>query len=155
MSSDGRYVAFSSVAANLVTESGTSTAPGTGRQVYLRDTCFGVSGSCTPSTQLISTDPNGTLVGTGRHSAIAQRFGTICRVPGRNAEPRILQSGIPVNSCNEQVRRKRKQQRLPPGFRARHLSWHGELHAEDHAHFAATWRRFWDGNRNGNRIWNN
>jgi len=63
MSSDGRYVAFSSVAANLVTETGTSAAPGTGRQVYLRDTCFGVSGSCTPSTQLISTDPNGTLVG--------------------------------------------------------------------------------------------
>ena len=63
VSSDGRYVAFSSVAANLVTESGTSAAPGTGRQVYLRDTCFGVSSSCTPSTQLISTDPNGTLVG--------------------------------------------------------------------------------------------
>jgi Tol biopolymer transport system component len=64
MSSDGRYVAFSSAAANLVTESGASTAPGAGRQVYLRDTCFGVSGSCTPSTQLISTDPNGTLLGT-------------------------------------------------------------------------------------------
>lgn len=58
MSSDGRYVAFSSVAANLVSQSTT------GRQVYLRDTCFGVTASCTPSTQLISTDPNGTLVGT-------------------------------------------------------------------------------------------
>ena len=58
MSSAGRYVAFSSAAANLVSESST------GRQVYLRDTCFGVSSSCTPSTQLISTDPNGTLVGT-------------------------------------------------------------------------------------------
>jgi hypothetical protein len=64
MSSDGRYVAFSSAAANLVTETGTSTGPGTGRQVYLRDTCFGVSAPCTPSTQLISTDPNGTLLGT-------------------------------------------------------------------------------------------
>jgi len=63
MSSDGRYVAFSSVATNLVAETGTNAAPGTGRQVYLRDTCFGVSGSCTPSTQLISADPNGTLVG--------------------------------------------------------------------------------------------
>jgi WD40 repeat protein len=58
MSSDGRYVAFSSAATNLVAE------PGTGRQVYLRDTCFGVSGSCTPATQLISTDPSGTLGGT-------------------------------------------------------------------------------------------
>ncbi|MGC1620436.1 MAG: hypothetical protein WA765_18235 [Candidatus Acidiferrum sp.] len=58
MSSDGRYVAFSSAAANLVSQ------PTTGRQVYQRDTCFGVTASCTPSTQLISTDPNGTLVGT-------------------------------------------------------------------------------------------
>jgi hypothetical protein len=57
MSSDGRYVAFSSAAANLVAEMGA------GRQVYLRDTCFGVSGSCTPVTQLVSTDPNGALVG--------------------------------------------------------------------------------------------
>jgi WD40-like Beta Propeller Repeat len=62
MSSDGRYVAFSSAASNLVAESAAST--GTGRQVYLRDTCFGISGSCTPSTQLVSTDPNGTLLGT-------------------------------------------------------------------------------------------
>lgn len=58
MSSDGRYVAFSSVATNLVAESGT------GRQVYVRDTCFGVSAACTASTQLISTDPDGALIGT-------------------------------------------------------------------------------------------
>jgi WD40-like Beta Propeller Repeat len=58
MSSDGRYVAFSSAAANLV------SAMGTGRQIYLRDTCFGVSSSCTPATQLISVDPDGSLVGT-------------------------------------------------------------------------------------------
>ncbi len=64
MSSDGRYVAFSSAATNLVSETGTSVGTGTGRQVYLRDTCLGVSGSCSPSTQLISTDPNGALLGT-------------------------------------------------------------------------------------------
>jgi WD40-like Beta Propeller Repeat len=58
MSSDGRYVAFSSAATNLVAESST------GRQVYVRDTCFGVSAACTASTQLVSTDPNGALVGT-------------------------------------------------------------------------------------------
>ena len=60
ISADGRYVAFSSAAANLTTDA-TQT---TGRQIYVRDTCFGVSGSCTPSTQLVSTDPNGALVGT-------------------------------------------------------------------------------------------
>ncbi len=62
MSSDGRYVAFSSAAADLVAEIGANSM--TGRQVYLRDTCFSVSGTCTPTTQLISTDPNGALVGT-------------------------------------------------------------------------------------------
>jgi hypothetical protein len=58
MNSDGRFVAFSSAATNLITE-----APA-GRQIYLRDTCLGATASCTPSTQLISTDPNGALVGT-------------------------------------------------------------------------------------------
>jgi hypothetical protein len=58
MSADGRYVAFSSVAKNLV-----ENAPA-GRQVYLRDTCAGAGDSCKPSTQLISMDSNGTLLGT-------------------------------------------------------------------------------------------
>ena len=57
ISSDGRYVAFSSAASNLVSDSTT------GRQIYLRDTCFGADSSCAPSTQLISTDPNGALLG--------------------------------------------------------------------------------------------
>jgi len=58
MSSDGRYVAFSSAASNLVENS----PPG--RQIYLRDTCAGASESCRPSTQLISADLNGALVGS-------------------------------------------------------------------------------------------
>jgi hypothetical protein len=58
MNSDGRFIAFSSAATNLITG-----APA-GRQIYLRDTCFGAAASCTPSTQLVSTDPNGALVGT-------------------------------------------------------------------------------------------
>ena len=36
----------------------------TGRQIYLRDTCAGVKTQCSPSTQVISTDPTGALVGT-------------------------------------------------------------------------------------------
>jgi len=58
ISSDGRYVAFSSAAPNLV-----EIAP-PGRQVYLRDTCTGASDSCKPATVLVSTDPRGALVGT-------------------------------------------------------------------------------------------
>jgi len=57
LSADGRYAGFSSAATNLVTG-----APA-GRQVYLRDTCLGAALPCTPSTQLISTDPAGGLLG--------------------------------------------------------------------------------------------
>ena len=58
ISSDGRYVAFSSAATNL-----TENAPA-GRQIYMRDTCSGAGDSCKPSTQLISLDSNGALLGT-------------------------------------------------------------------------------------------
>ena len=58
MSSDGRYVAFSSAGTNL-----TENAPA-GRQVYLRDTCAGAGDSCKESTSLVSLDSNGALVGT-------------------------------------------------------------------------------------------
>ncbi len=58
ISSDGRYVAFDSAAKNL-----TRDLP-EGRQVFLRDNCFGADASCTASTQLISTDASGALTGT-------------------------------------------------------------------------------------------
>jgi hypothetical protein len=58
MSADGRYVAFSSAATNL------ATGVPSGRQIYLRDTCIGAASSCAPSTQWISTDTEGALVGT-------------------------------------------------------------------------------------------
>jgi len=58
MSADGRYVAFSSAATNLVENAAQ------GRQIYLLDTCAGAGETCKPSTHLISTDANGALVGT-------------------------------------------------------------------------------------------
>jgi hypothetical protein len=58
MSADGRYVAFSSAAANLI--AGTPA----GRQVFLRDTCLAAGPSCKPSLQVVSTDPDGALSGT-------------------------------------------------------------------------------------------
>jgi Tol biopolymer transport system component len=57
MSADGRYVAFSSAATNLV-----ENAP-PGRQVYLLDTCAGAGDSCKTSTHVVSADSNGALVG--------------------------------------------------------------------------------------------
>ena len=64
MSADGRYVAFSSAATNIATAAASSSSSTNGRQIYLRDTCFGAKAQCTPSTQLVSTDPSGALVGT-------------------------------------------------------------------------------------------
>jgi hypothetical protein len=52
MSSDGRFVAFDSIATNLV--------PGDGfpacsfEDVFVRDTCFGVTTGCVPSTVRVS-----------------------------------------------------------------------------------------------------
>jgi hypothetical protein len=57
ISSDGRFIAFSSAATNLV-----ANTP-SGRQIYLRDTCVGTDASCTPLTTLISTDESGSLAG--------------------------------------------------------------------------------------------
>jgi hypothetical protein len=57
VSTDGRFVAFSSAATNLG-----SNAP-SGRQIYLRDTCGGAATQCTPQTTLISTDESGLLSG--------------------------------------------------------------------------------------------
>jgi hypothetical protein len=57
VSTDGRFVAFSSAATNLV-----ANAPA-GRQIYLRDTCAGATTQCTPQTTLISTDESGLLSG--------------------------------------------------------------------------------------------
>jgi hypothetical protein len=58
VTSDGRYVAFSSAATNLV-----EGAPA-GRQVYVHDTCIGADNTCKTTTTLISTDSQGALNGT-------------------------------------------------------------------------------------------
>jgi len=55
---DGRYVAFSSAATNLV------EGAAAGRQVYVHDTCIGAENSCKTATTLISTDSQGALNGT-------------------------------------------------------------------------------------------
>ena len=58
MTPDGRYVAFSSAATNLV------ASAQAGPQIYVRDTCNGADSSCTASTKLVSTDELGRLAGT-------------------------------------------------------------------------------------------
>jgi len=57
MTPDGRYVAFSSNASNLLEHRSS------GRQVFLRDTCLGQGPSCMPNISQISVDEQGKLSG--------------------------------------------------------------------------------------------
>jgi uncharacterized repeat protein (TIGR01451 family) len=50
----GRYVAFRSIATDLVTAPAVPVSAAD--QFYVRDTCIGASSSCTPSTQMVSVD---------------------------------------------------------------------------------------------------
>lgn len=58
ISGDGRYVLFEAALKDLL-----ATNTKDVMQVYMRDTCLGASGSCTPATQLVSVDPAGTAAG--------------------------------------------------------------------------------------------
>jgi len=58
ISYDGRFVAFASTATNLGVPSGGI------QQIYVRDTCAGVSTTCVPTTRLVST-VNGTAPANG------------------------------------------------------------------------------------------
>jgi hypothetical protein len=102
MSADGRYVAFSSVATNLV-----ENAPA-GKQVYLRDTCAGASGSCKPATILVSADANGALVGTDSIlpsvSSTGRYVAFVAVKPSPASSPATAQAKSPAGSSNSGYR---------------------------------------------------
>jgi hypothetical protein len=52
MSNTGRFVAFSSLSSNLVP--GDTFPAGGFKDIFVRDTCFGVSSGCVPSTVRVS-----------------------------------------------------------------------------------------------------
>jgi hypothetical protein len=113
MSADGRYIAFSSAATNLASAA-TSSTSATGRQIYLRDTCAGAKAQCSPTVQLISTDPSGALVGTegilpsvsasGRFVAfLAVTPSHAASASTSNAAAKSAASAAPTNSGFRQV----------------------------------------------------
>jgi Tol biopolymer transport system component len=63
ISGDGRYVAFDSSATNITNFTQAQTICPIHWCSYLRDTCIGVSTSCTPRTTLISLLPDGSPTG--------------------------------------------------------------------------------------------
>ena len=77
ISADGRYVAFASLATNLLATPPLGGFDGVTPQVFIRDTCSVVPpqalGGCTPTTYLVSVSPDGTAAGDGAssHPAIA------------------------------------------------------------------------------------
>lgn len=102
MSSDGRYVAFSSAATNVV-----ENAPA-GRQVYLRDTCAGAGESCKPSTSLLSVDSNGALVGTESIlpslSSSGRFVAFLAITPSHASHPSSAQAKTPSGASNSGYR---------------------------------------------------
>ncbi|HWG19999.1 MAG TPA: hypothetical protein VG225_05660 [Terracidiphilus sp.] len=52
ISADGRFVAFGSLASNLVPAD--NFGPDAWKDIFVRDTCYGVTGGCTPSTVRVS-----------------------------------------------------------------------------------------------------
>jgi WD40-like Beta Propeller Repeat len=102
MSSDGRYVAFSSAATNVI-----ENAPA-GRQVYLRDTCAGAGESCKASTSLISADSNGALVGTESIlpsvSSSGRFVAFLAITPSHSSQPISAQTKPPASAINSGFR---------------------------------------------------
>jgi hypothetical protein len=102
ISADGRYVAFSSAATNLA-----ANTP-SGRQIYLRDTCAGAPSSCAPSTQWISTDEQGALVGT--ESILPSVSGSgrfvafVAVTASQAANQGTTQANVPASSVNSGFR---------------------------------------------------
>jgi hypothetical protein len=72
ISPDGIYVAFVSLATNLVTTPPAGGFDGVTPQVFVRNTCGSVPpvplGGCTPTTFLVSVSPDGTAAGNGTSS---------------------------------------------------------------------------------------
>jgi hypothetical protein len=106
ITADGRYVAFSSAATNLVTG-----AP-EGRQIYIRDMCTGATTPCKPATALISTDPSGALTGTEAVlpsiSSSGRYVAFVAITPGQDsqssaAKPQTTLSSTTPNSGLRQV----------------------------------------------------
>jgi hypothetical protein len=71
LSGNGRFVMFQSDATDLISTSNNGVL-----QIYLRDTCIGAAGACTPKTTLVSADSSGqalttpsTLFGQGNVSS--------------------------------------------------------------------------------------
>src|SRR5215472_2371541 len=60
ISSDGRFIAFTSLASNLVAGDNNNA-----EDVFLRDTCIGATAACTPSTQRISVANDGSQLSAG------------------------------------------------------------------------------------------
>lgn len=82
ISANGRYVAFSATATNLV-PGGTSG----NQNMFVRDTCLGAAPGCAPSTSLVSADDNASygpsLSADGRyiafnHGSFASNCGSYC-----------------------------------------------------------------------------
>jgi len=97
LNGDGRYVAFVSLADNL-TNPPSNQPPGSDKvNVFVRDTCVGVTTSCTPTTQEVSVDSSGNELGFGaasvepfNNSANISGDGSIVVFNSFDTDPKVL-----------------------------------------------------------------
>jgi hypothetical protein len=94
MDASGRYVAFTSTATNLI-QNPSVHFDGT-QQVYFRDTCTGITTTCTPFTILVST-PDGT------NPANADSFQPSLSPDGRYVSYTSAATNLPGNSSVQQI----------------------------------------------------
>ena len=99
ISSDGRFVAFSSAATNLIEGSPK------GKQVYIRDTCVGAVSGCKPSLDRVSVDPEGELNGTEAIlpsiSSSGRFVAFVAITPAANAK---ISPSVPADATNSGLR---------------------------------------------------
>jgi len=88
ITADGRFVAFASTATILIAGVGPT------QQIYVRDTCTGQAGTCTPSTTLVST-----LNGATPGNALSERP-SISRTTGQFIAFASLASNLSANAAN-------------------------------------------------------
>ncbi|HUO34555.1 MAG TPA: IPT/TIG domain-containing protein [Candidatus Acidoferrum sp.] len=101
LSADGRFVAFSSYATNLTSQSAAASAAVT--NLYIRDLCLGADApaGCTPHTELVSVSPSGEL---GDKSSIAPSLSADGRFIAFSSWATSLVSGAPSAQSRVYVR---------------------------------------------------
>jgi WD40-like Beta Propeller Repeat len=97
ISSSGRFVAFLSVTASKYPATTAGASNSGYRQIFVRDTCFGATGSCTPTTTRISVIPGDTTSLQGKPAGPALSSSAQALAVSTNATPTMFTRSVPID----------------------------------------------------------